>query len=68
MQLTLHANRRTHLGASRLVIDASLVRRTLGVLRPGFVVMRDKWLYDYGIQDNEHTPPSPIPYRLPPLT
>ena len=59
MQLTVHANRRTHHGASRLVIDASLVRRTLGVLRPGIVVMRDKWQYDYGIQDNECTPPQP---------
>ena len=27
------------------------------VLCPGFVGMRGQWLYDYGMQDYEYTPP-----------
>ena len=61
MQLTLHATRRTHHGASRLVIEwlsaASLVRRKPGVLRPGFVGMRGLWSDDYAMHDHEYTPP-----------
>ena len=37
-------------------LPPSLVRRKPGVLRPGFVVMRGQWSYDYSMQDYEYTP------------
>ena len=51
MQFTLHANRRTHHGASRLVIGCELGPAKAGVLGPGFVGMRGQWSYDYGMQN-----------------
>lgn len=63
MQLSPHTTRRTHHGASRFEIVASLVQRKLGVRHPAYVGMREQWLYDR-IQDNEYSPP-PLPLRPP---
>ena len=58
MQLTLHATRRTHHGASRLVIDCepgpAKTRRAPSRLCR---YARSMVIYDYGMQDYEFTPP-----------
>ena len=64
MQLTLHATRRTHHGASRLVIDCEPGPAKPGVLRPGFVGTRGQWSYDYGMQDYEYTTPPTKVYEI----
>ena len=64
-QLTLHATRRTHNDASRLMspVSPSLVRPKPGILRPGFVGTRGQWPHDYGMQDH-HSTPSPVFVKL----
>ena len=56
MKLTLHATRRTHHGASSLVIDCEPGPAKPGVLRPGSVGMRGQRSYAFGTQDHEYTP------------
>ena len=58
MQLTLHATRRTHYGASRLVVDcepgpAKTRRAPSRLCRDA----RSMVIFDYGMQDIEYTPP-----------
>ena len=48
MQLTLHATRQTHHGASRLAIECEP--------GPGFVGIRGLWSDEYGMHDHEYTP------------
>lgn len=62
MQLNLHATRRMRHGASRFV-TASLVRRKLVVLRPGFVGSRGQRSHDHGMQNHEH---APLPRKISP--
>lgn len=56
MQITHGTTRRTHHGASRLVVE-SLVRRKPGVIRRGRVRMRRQCSYCYDMRGQKYHPP-----------
>ena len=41
-----------------------LIRRKLGMLRPGFEGTRGQWSYDYDMQDYEYTPTRSTAYAF----